>query len=400
MIDLLFEILALKSIGVAILLLLIVAIRPMVLTWMNARVAYGLWLMLPIYLLLPINFVEVSSTGGLMTFFLGAKNLPVDFIEDSLFGENLLASWSLIVWASGFIVTSMIFLLRYRQLVDSLQPMNDLQVAQCAENITINKLHLVTSPLIDVPAIFGLFKSYLILPKSFFDLPKQNQQAILSHEFYHLNRNDHRINFVRVLLKSLFWFNPLFFIADKYCEADQEISCDLGVLENSKPESRQIYAKVLLESVAGVAQNRLVSQWKYHSLIKERVKMLKNIQAKKWHSWVAGVFAAGAIWMTSGVVMAEKEGVKADEPIPSGIVMPRYPRKAAEEGIEGWVKFQFDVDKYGQPYNVALIDAEPMRIFERDARRAITQWKFEENKGQTDMIYTMEFVLQEPSPVK
>lgn len=128
--------------------------------------------------------------------------------------------------------------------------------------------------------------------------------------------------------------------------------------------------------------------------------MLKNIQAKKWHSWVAGVFAAGAIWMTSGVVMAEKEGVKADEPIPSGIVMPRYPRKAAEEGIEGWVKFQFDVDKYGQPYNVALIDAEPMRIFERDARRAITQWKFEENKGQTGMIYTMEFVLQEPSPVK
>jgi len=309
MIDLLFEVLVLKSIGIAILLLLIVAIRPMVLKWMNARVAYGIWLMLPIYLLLPINFVEVSSTGGLMTFFLGAKNLPVDIIEESFLAENLLASWSLIIWASGFIVTAMIFLFRYRRLVDSLQPMNDLQVAQCAENITINKLHLVTSPLIDVPAIFGLFKSYLILPKSFFELPNQNQQAILSHELYHLNRNDHRINFVRVLIKSLFWFNPLFFIADKYCEADQEISCDLGVLENSKPEGRQIYAKVLLESVAGVTQNRLVSQWKYQSLIKERVKMLKNSQAKKWHSWVAGVFAAGAIWMTSGVVMAEKEGL-------------------------------------------------------------------------------------------
>jgi len=160
-----------------------------------------------------------------------------------------------------------------------------------------------------------------------------------------------------------------------------------------------IIGSISLESVAGVTQNRLVSQWKYQSLIKERVKMLKNSQAKKWHSWVAGVFAASAIWMTSGVVMAEKEGVSA-EVAPTSIVNPRYPRKASEEGIEGWVKFQFDVDKYGQPYNVALIDAEPRRIFERDARRAIAQWKFEENKGQTGMIYTMEFVLQEPSPVK
>jgi len=402
MIDLIFEIFVLKSIGSAALLILIIAIRPMILKWMNARVAYGLWLMLPIYLLLPINFVEVSSTGGLMTFFLGTENLPVDLIEEGFFAENLLASWSLIIWAIGFIISTMIFLFKYRRLIGSLKYIDQENISQYArylENGSNTQLQLVTSPLIDVPAIFGLFRSYLILPKSFFGLPKQSQQAILSHELYHLNRNDHRVNFIRVLFKSLFWFNPLFYIADRYCEADQEISCDLGVLENSKPEGRAIYAKVLLESVAGVTQNRLVSQWKYQSLIKERVKMLNNIQAKKWHSWVACILAAGAIWLTSGVVMAKPDGIGENEAIPLVITNPRYPRKAAMEGIEGWVKVRFDLDSNGFPYELSVINASPEGIFENDALRAVRQWKFKTENGQKDLIYTLQFKLAADSKV-
>jgi len=90
-------------------------------------------------------------------------------------------------------------------------------------------IRFVSSSLIGVPAVFGLFQSYLILPDDFFSQPDKNQQLILQHEFYHLNRHDHRINFIRVFIKSLFWFNPMFYWADKYCEADQEMSCDLGV---------------------------------------------------------------------------------------------------------------------------------------------------------------------------
>jgi len=79
------------------------------------------------------------------------------------------------------------------------------------------------------------------------------------------------------------------------------------------------------------------------------------------------------------------------------IINPRYPRKAAEEGLEGWVKFQFNIDSNGHPYEVALIDAEPRRVFERDARRAIYQWKFDPNGQREDLIYTMEFKLADDS---
>lgn len=399
MIDLLFEILVLKSIGVAILLLLIVAVRPFVLKHLNVSVAYGLWLMLPVYLLTPVSTAEVSSTGGFMTFILGADVLSSGH-RDNQWGDNTqIAVWGLSIWVSGCFVMLGIFLSRYRLLKKSL---NEISVNNTVENSeqdkskNNNNAQFVSSPLIGVPAVFGLFQSYLILPDDFFNLPDKNRELILQHEFYHLNRHDHRFNVLRVFIKSLFWFNPLFYWADKLCEADQEMSCDLGVLRHSSIEKRKNYANVLLQSMSGVKQNKLVSQWKYQSLIKERVKMLKTINTKKWHSWVAAVFAASAIWLTSGVVMAEKDELADTGAIPISIIEPRYPRKAAEEGIEGWVKLRFNIDSQGFPYEVAVIKDMPKGVFVKDAIKAVRQWQFKTEVGQNDIIYTMEFLLADP----
>jgi len=398
MIDSLFEIFVLKSIGIAILLLLIIVVRPMVLKWLNAQVAYGLWLMLPIYLLMPVTTAEMNSTGGFMTFILGGDILSTDHNENQWFDSGRIVNWSLIVWGSGCLIMLGIFSVRYQRLKKSLKEIR-------VSNRFINKqsdaknginIQFVSSSLIDVPAVFGLFQSYLILPDDFFSLANKNQQMILQHEFYHLNRHDHRFNFLRVFIKSLFWFNPMFYWADKYCEADQEMSCDLGVLQNSDIEERRNYANVLLQSMIGIKQNKLISQWKYQSLIKERVKMLKNINSKKWHSWVAVVFAAGAIWGTSSVVMAEKEEVVDSGAIPISIIQPRYPRKAAEEGVEGWVKFGFDLDPNGSPFNIRVIAAQPKGVFEDASSEVIKKWKFKVTKAQKNLIYTMEFLLKAP----
>ncbi len=87
------------------------------------------------------------------------------------------------------------------------------------------------------------------------------------------------------------------------------------------------------------------------------------------------------------------------EAIPMVIIQPRYPRKAAMEGIEGWVKFKFTISPDGTPLNVELVDAQPRRVFERDARRAIYKWKFKpkvvDGKAveQQNMVYTMQFNL-------
>jgi len=403
MIEQLFEILIIKSVGITILLLTILLLRTSILKWSNARVAYGLWLMLPLYLVLPINIVDANPAGGIMTFFLSSTPLTIPFVDKGLITSSDIAVVCMSLWLLGAVVALLLFLLKYQKLKQSLHSLDRSVLcveiesgAQVINKQALNKVQLVASRLINVPAVFGLFKSYLALPANFAQLPAQSQTMILEHELFHLSRQDHRINFLRMFIKSIFWFNPIFYWADKFCEADQEISCDLGVLQYKESKNRLIYAKVLLESMAmnnmDNNRNKLVSQWKYQSLVKERVKMLKNIRCKKWHSWVATVFAASAMWGTSSLVMAEKKSVDAGA-TPISIVQPRYPMKAVKERVEGWVKLRFNIDSEGFPYEVAVIDDMPKGVFVEDAVKAVRQWRFKTDSGQDDLIYTMEFKL-------
>lgn len=57
-------------------------------------------------------------------------------------------------------------------------------------------------------------------------------------------------------------------------------------------------------------------------------------------------------------------------------VQPRYPRKAARLGKEGYVTLSFDINEAGRVVNVHVIDAQPPRSFEREAERALKQWKY------------------------
>lgn len=57
-------------------------------------------------------------------------------------------------------------------------------------------------------------------------------------------------------------------------------------------------------------------------------------------------------------------------------VEPDYPRKAARQGIEGWVKLKFTVNEDGSVIDVKVVDAEPRRVFNKSAKRAIKRWKF------------------------
>lgn len=62
--------------------------------------------------------------------------------------------------------------------------------------------------------------------------------------------------------------------------------------------------------------------------------------------------------------------------IPVVVIRPMYPREAAIGGIEGWVKVEFTITEVGTVKDPRVIDADPGRIFNREAMRAILKWKF------------------------
>ncbi len=57
-------------------------------------------------------------------------------------------------------------------------------------------------------------------------------------------------------------------------------------------------------------------------------------------------------------------------------IEPKYPVKAAREGKEGWVKMRFTIAKDGSTKDIEVIDAQPPRLFDSEAKRALSKWKY------------------------
>jgi protein TonB len=57
-------------------------------------------------------------------------------------------------------------------------------------------------------------------------------------------------------------------------------------------------------------------------------------------------------------------------------IEPKYPVKASREGITGWVKLSFTINKLGAVEDVTVLEAQPRRIFDKEAKRALRKWKY------------------------
>lgn len=62
--------------------------------------------------------------------------------------------------------------------------------------------------------------------------------------------------------------------------------------------------------------------------------------------------------------------------IPLVRIQPRYPTRAANRHIEGWVKLKFTITEQGTVKDAVVVQSHPSQIFNRAALQAISRWKF------------------------
>ena len=90
--------------GVTVLLLVLLIARHWVLRFLNARVAYALWLLLPAYLVFPFEWLASQNDAieGMLTFQFNSLNTEYDAVRSELSNNHL--NWLAGVWGGGVLV--------------------------------------------------------------------------------------------------------------------------------------------------------------------------------------------------------------------------------------------------------------------------------------------------------
>lgn len=171
--------------------------------------------------------------------------------------------WSALAaaWAAGALVLAFALARRQSRFDDSITP-----IGGSAARL----------PAGAGPAVLGLLKPRIVLPKDFrsaFD--REERRLMLLHEAVHLRRRDNLWNLLASVLLVAHWFNPIAWWAARRARADQETSCDAAVLRRESPRALAIYAGALLK-VQGVAlAPPLATSWQSVHPLVERVRMLQ-----------------------------------------------------------------------------------------------------------------------------
>lgn len=126
------------------------------------------------------------------------------------------------------------------------------------------------------PLVIGVLQPRVVLPPDFHRrYPLEQAELVVEHERAHLATGDVRLNLLVVVLRCLYWFNPLLHWAATRFRHDQEMACDAAVLARF-PESRRAYADAMLKTQLAVLGLPVGCHWQSSQSLKERILMLKH----------------------------------------------------------------------------------------------------------------------------
>lgn len=132
------------------------------------------------------------------------------------------------------------------------------------------------------PILYGYTKPTILIPE--IELTKNSLVGILAHEITHYRRGDLWIKLVCLLTESMYWFNPLVYLATKRCNAEMELSCDEAVLVGVNEDVRRSYGSVMLDIAehCSCKKNQLTTQFNPNkNAVKERIMNILDMTKKK-----------------------------------------------------------------------------------------------------------------------
>ena len=252
------------------------------------------------------------------------------------------------------------------------------------------------------PAVTGILRPRIVLPTDFRQRYDDHEQAlVLAHERVHLRRGDVQAHTLATALRCVFWFNPLLHCAASRFRFDQELACDAAVLAQF-PSSRRSYGDAMLKTEMAESGFPIGCHWQSIHPLKERIAMLKQpvpttlrrasgtllvvslVLASSLGAWAAQPATGSHAAPPSAQAAAGSHAPHVDNkvapgdtvPIPVDMGPPHYPKVALEKNLRGHVVLRLQVGTDGNVIATKVEQATPKGIFEHDAIAAAQKWKF------------------------
>ncbi len=136
-----------------------------------------------------------------------------------------------IVWIVGMVVMLLYTLISYLRILKNVREATPLK-----ENIWV-------CDNISTPFILGIIKPRIFLPSS---MNEQDTEFVIAHEKSHLKRHDHWWKPFGFALLTVYWFNPVLWVAYILLCRDIELACDEKVIKEMGAEIKKPYSEALI----------------------------------------------------------------------------------------------------------------------------------------------------------
>jgi hypothetical protein len=158
---------------------------------------------------------------------------------------------------------------------------------------------LATSDQVTVPTAIGFFRPMIVIPAwALRELPPEELNIILLHEFAHLRRRDDWSNLLQKIVRAIFLFHPAVWWIEKRLSLEREMACDdLVLAETANPRG---YAKCLIGLLEKSVARRAVAmaQAAVHRAQEASLRLARILDAgqpKTKNVWKPALGCVGAL---------------------------------------------------------------------------------------------------------
>lgn len=225
--------------------LLLLMILPLLRKWMHARVIALLWIF-PYSLLYIMRLARIhkSLVEQPLLFITLPRKLMYILLAIEILGFLVVMVWKLMEHLSF-----------RKQVLQDVTKISDINILDIWEkevkrtNYDIKIDNLVYSSYVSTPLSIGMFKdtTYVVLPRK--NYTEEELTLIFRHELTHIIKRDVATKFFITFCTALCWFNPFMWISLNKCMEDLELSCDEEILLEADENTRNLYAKLILNTV-------------------------------------------------------------------------------------------------------------------------------------------------------